>query len=285
MNRADELMRERTKAAEANGSAGFTLIELLVVIAIIAILAAIALPVARHFKPDPVASATQQLMDDFAFARRKAIADHTTVYVLFMPSVLNLEATINPAVMTSNDFTRLKKGQYVSYALYEKRQIGDQPGQHTEHFVTDWRTLPVGTAIAPQKFGLGIAPNQAPLPAPFDYKTFYYGPVDLKFYSNPTTRGNTNSVSRFPYIAFDYRGSLASPWEQWRPPLPPTHDKATTGGFDAVIPITRARISVATTWSPPAFTEDPANAWTNIYNNIVIDGPTGRARVDRQQIQ
>src|SRR5205814_9442571 len=46
----------------------FTLIELLVVIAIIAILAAIAMPVTRQMKPDPIAAATRQVMDDCALA-------------------------------------------------------------------------------------------------------------------------------------------------------------------------------------------------------------------------
>src|SRR5690349_19599341 len=54
----------------------FTLIELLVVISIIAILAAIAMPVTHQLRPDPVAAASRQLMDDFALARRRAIADH-----------------------------------------------------------------------------------------------------------------------------------------------------------------------------------------------------------------
>src|SRR5207249_4673991 len=124
---------------------------------------------------------------------------------------------------------RMLRAQYNGYALYERRQMGDQPGQRREHWLTSWRLLPKGTFIAPQKFGPSnqIAPAQKYLSgyslgnAPFDIKTFYYGSPtpgadDGPFLTDPENPNHATSYSQMPYIAFDYRGSLASPWESWR---------------------------------------------------------------------
>jgi len=149
----------------------FTLIELLVVIAIIGILAAIAMPTLHMFKPNPLAAASRQLLDDLSYARHRALADHTTVYVVFMPSTQNLNANtlklapdMNPIIQQ-----RMSKGQYAAYALYERRQIGDQPGQRRPHWLTNWRLLPKGTFIAAQKFGRPnvVAPAQERVTAAF----------------------------------------------------------------------------------------------------------------------
>ena len=153
----------------------FTLIELLVVIAIIGILAAIAMPTISMFKPNPLAAASRQLLDDLSFARHKALADHTTVYVVFMPAKENLNlntlrfnppgpGSINPVVQQ-----RMLKAQYCGYAIYERRQIGDQPGQRRAHWLTNWRLLPKGTFIAPQKFGVNnqVTPVRATITSVF----------------------------------------------------------------------------------------------------------------------
>jgi hypothetical protein len=162
--------------------------------------------------------------------------------------------------------------------------------------------LPKGTYIAPQKFGgTTVAPAQTRLTAvfgnnyaAFDFMTFNYGTTDPSadngpFYTDPENSRYADSYSRMPFIAFDYRGSLVQPWEGWRGPNTPDGKGAITNNMaDCVIPITQGLPGGTTNWLPPASPiENPPNGWTNMpgYNLVVIDGPTGRARIERAQLQ
>ena len=71
---------------EPKAAAAFTILELLVVITIIGILAAVGLPAIRGMtKSNSLVAADRQLLDDLGYARLRAIADHTTVFVVFVP--------------------------------------------------------------------------------------------------------------------------------------------------------------------------------------------------------
>jgi len=271
--------------------------ELLVVIAIIAVVTGIALPSIKAFKPQPLNAATTQFLNDLAYARRRAIADHTTVYVAFMPPTSNLSnLNANASYLTPQLQQKLLKSQYIGYAMYEKRTVGDQPGASTPHWITDWRRLPDGTGFPPQMFGNapGIPPRPA-TPVGFGYWSFDYLPGG-EIIVNPETNNPGFYVKTwFHSIAFDYRGSLlAGTWKQWKPAGVPPDPPPAVGNyvnyhsgqmFDCVIPITQGNLSVAgTNWQPATFRENPVGSMTNIYNHIVIDGTTGRARVDKRQL-
>src|SRR4051812_15282244 len=111
----------------------FTLIELLLVITIIGILAALGLP---HLKgwgsSNGMTSATRQLMDDLSAARQKAISSRSHVFVVFVSQeVVNTNLYNSLSAAEKTDRARLFSGQLTSYALFVKRQVGDQPGTNT----------------------------------------------------------------------------------------------------------------------------------------------------------
>ena len=201
------------------------------------------------------------------------------------------KVNLNAGVIPLADQQKMLNSQYRGYAMYEKREIADQPGASTPHWITRWRNLPDGTAIAAEKFGvlLGAPPVVSTVPfngsTALGYLTFDYistGPITI----NPDTNVLNNSY--FPTVAFDYRGTLVGTWNGWRPPY-----DATSAGFDCVIPLTRAHVGVApftgnpaVDWTQPAtFSENPPGTWSNIYTHVVVDGPTGRARLDRRVVQ
>ena len=282
----------------------FTLIELLTVIAIIGILAALLAPVIRNFaKPDATVAATRQLLDDLSRARALAIADRSTVYMVFIPT--NFWSTwggfpegqvnngtpwndmVSLPTRTSMVMTQAYGAQLNGYVLMSLRDVGDQPGRPMPKDLTPIKTLPQGAYIAPYKFTslpYGTA-GQPPYPTNRPDLPIY-GFLRTNSIPFPTVSVLTNAlyINKFnrgglmlPYLAFNYLGQL-------------TPGDGSVLPYDENIPLDYGTISPALDpvsklpmQAGPTFTEDPPGNSTNIsYNLIHVDRLTGRARLERQ---
>jgi prepilin-type N-terminal cleavage/methylation domain-containing protein len=274
-------------------SRAFTLIELLVVIAIIGLLAGLSAPVLHNFRPNYTASVTQQLLTDLARARQLAISQHTTVYMVFVPTNFWNDPAYgvgwNQAdlIQASNLFEK----QLVGYNLVSLRSMGDQPGRPSVHYLSSWKTLPEGGFILPTKFLPPPASATVPLmniftntPNPaFQVFAFDYANVPtpgspvIPFPLETTTKGNVrNPYVRLPYIAFDYMGRLAS---------------NQGGGQGAILPLVRGSVLFSRDKNKrpqrglPSIIEQPVGNATNGFNLVYVDRITGRARALQQEVR
>src|SRR5271156_3856435 len=122
---------------------------MLVVIAILGIIAGLAVPALKNLgKSDANLSAARQLLDDVGRARQLAIANRTTVYMVFVPT--NFWGTLpnpwfnslTPAAQAVA--TNLCDMQMTGYNFIANGAVGDQPGRHSWHYLAQWQSLPDG---------------------------------------------------------------------------------------------------------------------------------------------
>ena len=262
----------------------FTLIELLVVISIVGLLAGLAVPVVNNFKPNVVAGATRQLLDDVARARQYAISQRTTVFMVFVPTNFWTDgayiSSVAPNPVEKAKADRLLDKQMIAYNFVALRTLGDQPGRGKARYLSSWKTLPQGVFIASQKFGPRTITPALTITNYLDGSKFRLLPI----YGFNTTNGipfpSEDTIApkyvTLPYIAFNYTGQL----------VPSKIDNNLGSSKDEYIPLTKGAVLFQRgTPNPPTVRESPVGNTSNAFNVVSIEWLTGRAHVERQQIR
>jgi prepilin-type N-terminal cleavage/methylation domain-containing protein len=259
----------------------FTLLELMLVISVMGMLAALMIPAVKGMrKMNDMTVACRQLQDDLGLARQRAISERTTVYVVFVPptianpnvmAALRAEPDRRALAMYTN---YLAKGQYTTYALYSERRLGAQPGQFYPHYITEWKMLPEGVFIATNKFT--VLGNVSYRSAQAVVRPFLSLPT--RRFPFPLESVTAAAYQPLPYIAFNPEGRLEYP-KDWQP----------ARERDEVIPLARGSIFTLKDaqgyYLPADAQEVPRGNSISVYNRIRVNWLTGRARVERPEIQ
>lgn len=152
--------------------------------------------------------------------------------------------------------------QYGGYALISSRTVGDQPGQSTLRYLTEWKPLPDGMLIPPAKYTATPAPPRE-FGLSFDYAPFTFPRAQSR------KAGDVKAfTANLPFIAFDARGQLISLRDQLIPLVRGTVFLPRTQ--DGQLDLTRSA-DVQTI---------PVKLATNDFQVVRVNWLTGRAKVE-----
>lgn len=244
---------------------------MLVVISILGVLAALTVPALKNIgKSDANISASRQLLDGIGRARQLAVANRTTVYMVFVPtnfwSPANFLAARTSAQLSAA--TNLADKQLTGYNYISYGTLGDQPGQHNWHYLGLWQNLPDGTFTAWQKYyETNLIVDQI--------SGVQYAISEFNYATNiPFPTENSASGVSLPYIAFNSFGQLVSNRDEYIP--------LAQGSVSPAIDATTKALQ----FSSPSISETPPGNSTNISYSIVhIDALTGRAVLEHHKLQ
>jgi hypothetical protein len=252
-------------------------------------------------------------------ARQLAIANHTTVYMVFVPTNFwnlpylyggTIQSSLYPnginTIPSATDrrialvaLTNLVDKQLTGYNFISLGQVGDQPGRHDWHYLGDWQFLPNGAFIASEKFLLpvplarfGISQWQSDYAGKIDNWRGAGGTPQMQIYSftNAWVPFPTEQSPQvlLPCIAFNSFGRLVSEYDGGNPDSPGSY-------HHAYIPLAQGAVGygrdvnkqpVPTLVTPQDIRENPPGNATNIsYNVIDIDALTGRAVLEYHKVQ
>ncbi len=188
------------KLAPSRERRAFTLVEMVVVLAIAIALMSVMLPALKGLRGDKYSlSATTQLIADFNNARLAAINGGSPVYVVFMPKFLPNTDAMSDAEKTYFQKNKLANqqlgGQLISYAFFAEYALGDNLGQPSRRWVSDWKYLPEGTYL-PSEMLRKLKQANVNTPEP------------LLLVPHLSNDAKVNFNWHLPYIGFDSRGRL-----------------------------------------------------------------------------
>ena len=267
-------------------NSAFTLVEMLVVISIIGILAAIAMPVVANFrKADSMLAATRQMQDDVERARMLAISQRTTVYMIFCPSNFWKDPAYNTLPQTEKDkAAKLYDKQLAGYNFVTLRSVGNQPGQVSPRYLSEWRTLPEGAIIPTFKFvprssSVFTTIYDPPLPATTlrSFRVHGFSTTNGLPFPSAEAYNPTLPNQRFvtvTFIAFDHLGQLASREDEYIP--------LAKGNVNQARDVNKIPMNPP---QSPTVTEQPPGSSTNAFTLVHIEWLTGRARMEKQEFK